>query len=70
LDGYGVRSGYFLSFAVLEVVVFLQVRQLTEDIALILDALQDSSLVEVKVSLENISQHSAVIALFVLTVWS
>jgi hypothetical protein len=59
-----------LSFAVLEVVVFLQVRQLTEDIALILDALQDSSLVEVKVSLENISQHSAVIALFVLTVWS
>lgn len=34
-------------------------RQLTEDAALILDALQDSSLVEVKVSLEHAVQYSA-----------
>ena len=65
---YGVRSRYFLSFAVLEVVDFLQVRQLTEEIALILDAHQNSNLVEVKVCLENISQHSTVIARFLLTV--
>ena len=45
-------------------------RQLTEDVSLILDSLQDSSLVEVKVGLEHFAYRLSSIALFVITVLS